>query len=227
MVGERLVIVDAQRRMAAEILPMVLALLEPCGETVTVCIAGESGSGKSGLAVCLSETLIQRDLEVVILAQDDYFRLPPRTNHDSRRTDISQVGPKEVRLDLLDEHIHRLVQNTGQPLLKPLVCFEENQIEQEMLPAGKLDVIIVEGTYTSLLLNVDLRIFIDRSYRTTRTARRLRSRDVSESFTERVLQKEHQLISEHRKLADIIVRQGRKREETCYNSATLMVRNQN
>ncbi|HUU00113.1 MAG TPA: hypothetical protein VM425_01590 [Myxococcota bacterium] len=227
MVGERLVIVGAQRRMAAEIMPRVSALLEPGGKAVAVSVAGESGSGKSGLAVCLAEALVQRDLEVVILAQDDYFNLPPRTNHDKRRADIAWVGPQEVRLDLLDEHIRSLKRCTGLPLVKPLVCFEENQIEHETLPAGRLDVIIAEGTYTSLLSNVNLRIFIDRHYRTTRAARQLRSRDVSERFTERVLEKEHRLISEHRKLADIIVRQGRKREETCYINTALMVRNQN
>ena len=49
-----------------------------------------------------------------------------------------------------------------------------------------IDAIIVEGTYTSLLKNADLRAFIDRSYQQTKKARSERGRDPDVDFLEKV-----------------------------------------
>ena len=67
--------------------------------------------------------------------------------------------------------------------------------------------LIVEGTYTSILSNVDRRIFIDRNFHQTLKHRQKRNRSSSEldDFTTQVLQKEHHIISKHRVLADIII----------------------
>ena len=66
---------------------------------------------------------------------------------------------------------------------------------------------IVEGTYTSALSNVDTRIFIDRNFHQTLEHRQKRNRNSSEldDFTTQVLQTEHSIISKHRLSADIII----------------------
>ena len=66
---------------------------------------------------------------------------------------------------------------------------------------------IVEGTYTSTLLDVDKRIFIDLNFHQTLEHRQNRNRNSSEldDFTKQVLQKEHTIISKHRAWADIVI----------------------
>ena len=68
-----------------------------------------------------------------------------------------------------------------------------------------MDLVIAEGTYTSLLENVDLRAFIDRNYRQTKKARLTRARDPDVDFLEKVLEIEHQEISRHKARADVVI----------------------
>ena len=66
---------------------------------------------------------------------------------------------------------------------------------------------IAEGTYTTLLENVNTRVFIARNYLDTRAHREKRQRHSSEldEFTARVLRIEHEIISSHRRRADIVI----------------------
>jgi uridine kinase len=205
MIGDRFVISPGQREAALRILDAVVEALRSARPPLVVSISGESGSGKSGVAYCLTEAMEKIRLQSIILAQDDYFRDPPRSNHQKRIEDIYRVGPSEVRLDLMEEHIRALKERPDQPLVKPLVYFDEDRIGSEVLSPGGWQVIIVEGTYASLLEGVDLRVFIDRDYNGTGPDRRRRSRDSDEKFLEKVLAIEHRMISAHRKMADLVI----------------------
>jgi uridine kinase len=146
-------------------------------------------------------------MKAVVLGQDDYFVLPPRSNDARRRSDPEWLGPHvEVRLDLLDRHLRHAV--AGEPsITKPLVDYDMDSIEEEVVDLAGADVVIAEGTYTSLLKHVDKRIFIDRSRLDTLEHRRKRSRgdEVGDPFIEEVLKVEHKIIAGHRQLADIII----------------------
>jgi uridine kinase len=85
------------------------------------------------------------------------------------------------------------------------VIYDDDQITTEEFEVAELDVLIAEGTYTSLLRFADYRVFIDRDYRQTLDARKRRARDAFEPFVVEVLEREHQIISQHRALADAIV----------------------
>lgn len=205
MIGDKLVITDYHRDAAAKILPHVQQALENGGEMLTVSIAGESGSGKSEIANCLAALLESEGWNCLIICQDDYFRLPPKSNYLQRRSDISWVGLGEVRLDLMESHICALKDHSEKPLSKPLVQFNENTTTCEIIEAGARNVLIVEGCYTSLIDGVDIRVFIDRDYRQTHRARKHRARDPNEAFLERVLAIEHREISTHKSRADIVI----------------------
>lgn len=77
-------------------------------------------------------------------------------------------------------------------------------------------VLAAEGTYTSLLNFVDFRIFIDRDYKQTLEARVQRARDKFDAFMVDVLEREHQIISQHKELADVVV--TRKFDRLVFNS---------
>jgi uridine kinase len=125
MIGDRLVITDYHRQGAARVYTVVQQRLKPDAGPLCVSVAGESGSGKSEIAHCLAELLEKDGYSAIILAQDDYFKLPPKSNHEKRQKDISWVGPGEVRLDLLDENIESLKEHPDRPLKKPLVYFQK------------------------------------------------------------------------------------------------------
>lgn len=205
MIGDKMLITEFHRNAAALILPAVLAEMKKTGGSVIVTVAGESGSGKTETAHCLGEMLAEHGKKSVVLCQDDYFRLPPKTNHQHRIEDISWVGPGEVRLDLMASHALALKQHPEHPMIKPLVHFEEDEIITETIEPQRWDAVIVEGCYTSLLLVAGVRGFLDRTFRQTKQARLARARDPALEFLEHVLEIEHNEIRMHKGCADVVV----------------------
>lgn len=167
-------------------------------------VAGESGSGKSELASEIARIFSEGGLKAGLLQQDDYFVFPPKTNHEMRRANLEQVGPYEVKLDFLDSNL-RSFKRGESPIYKPLVYYDEDRITTEEMDVHDLAILIAEGTYTSLLKFVDVRLFIDRDYRQTLAARKKRARDAFEPFLEDVLKREHQIISAHKARADFLI----------------------
>ena len=202
MRGDRLVIEPHHRKAAKEL----AALLEPRVDRrlLVVSIGGESGSGKSEVARALADEFDRRGLSSVVLQQDDYFVYPPRTNDRKRREEIAWVGPNEVRLERLDEDLAAL-RSGADRIRKPLVFYTEDRIGEETLDANGARVAIVEGTYTSLLTNVDVRVFVERTFEETRDARVRRGRESQDGFLESVLRIEHGIIAPHRDRADALI----------------------
>ena len=204
MIGDKLIIEQCHTDRAAEINELVADRFQTQSR-FAVSVAGESGAGKSELAYEIYRLLNEEGIKTGVLQQDDYFVFPPKTNHEMRRRNLEQVGPYEVKLDLLDSNL-RSFKRGESPIYKPLVIFDEDRITTEEMEVGDLAVLIVDGTYTSLLRFVDFRIFIDRDYHQTLAARKLRARDKFEPFVEDVLEREHLIISQHKALADLVVR---------------------
>ncbi len=204
MIGDKLLITDYHRAGAAQALELIRTKLTD-GVTLAITVAGESGSGKSETGHVIAETLSTEGYKCLLLGQDDYFVLPPRSNHERRQEDISWVGLGEVRLDLLDEHLARIKARGGESFSKPLVYFEENRIGEETVEAAVFDIVVAEGTYTSAVNNADIRVFIDRNYRQTKKSRLARGRDPDVAFLEQVLEIEHGIISGHKARADVVI----------------------
>ncbi len=215
MIGDKLLIESYHTERGKEICEYVLSRdIVDSKARVSISIAGESGAGKSELAHEIARLLESRGVKTAIIQQDDYFVFPPKTNHYMRKNNIEQVGLYEVKLDFLDSNLRSFKRNEN-PIYKPLVLFDEDRIITEEVDLSNTSVVVVEGTYTSLLKFVDIRVFIDRDYRVTLETRRKRGRDIIEPFMEEVLKREHDIISKHRKLADIIVPSDYKRIVLC------------
>lgn len=201
MLGDKLIIEPHHTGRAAEICDLLAERIQ--GKYV-ITVAGESGAGKSELAYEIYRQWDKRGFQAEVLQQDDYFVFPPRTNHEMRRHNLEQVGPYEVKLDFLDSNL-RSFKRGESPIFKPLVIYDEDRITWEEVNVADLEVLIAEGTYTSLLQFVDFRVFIDRDYRQTLEARMRRARDKFEPFVVDVLEREHQIIAQHKARADAIV----------------------
>lgn len=201
MRGDKLVIEPHHTHRAQDICQILTNRLEP---RAVITVAGESGSGKSELASEISRLLTDSGRPTGILQQDDYFVFPPKTNHEMRRNNLEQVGPYEVKLDFMDSNL-RSFKRGESPLYKPLVDYDADTIGTEEMAVAEFEAMVAEGTYTSLLKFVDIRVFIDRDFRQTEKHRQRRARDAFEPFVEDVLKIEHEIISAHKSLADLVV----------------------
>lgn len=190
MIGDKVQLNEKYIQPAQKIVDWLNGKVKP---GFTVSIAGESGSGKSTLALALQHVLGQNGWKVLVLHMDDYFKLPPASNHRKREEDIHWVGTGEVRLDLLQEHLEAFKSGVAY-IEKPLVFYAENCIRSESVELSDIDVLLIEGTYTATL-SVDLSIFIDRTYLDTFEDRVKRARDPITPFVEQVLEIEHKIIA--------------------------------
>ncbi len=206
MKGDSIIIEAHHEAAAAQIIKAVLPTIRQSKHRYTISVAGQSGSGKTEKATAIARALEASGIKCVIFHQDDYFVHPPKTNDATRRADISWVGTGEVHLDLMNEHLAAFI-NGVKLIEKPLVDYEKNTILSETLETASARVALADGTYTTLLQNVNCRVFIDRDYLVTRAHREKRKRAESEldPFIDRVLEIEQRIISAHRQYADILV----------------------
>lgn len=167
-------------------------------------VAGESGSGKSTTAARLADALIAAGLPTVLINQDNYFVRPPRTNHEARVADLSTVGPHEVQLALIEEHIAAFRQGVPS-VVAPLVNYPENRFDTQTLSFHGSRVLIVEGTYVLQLTALDVRIFLEATHRDTHERRMARNRDIHEPIIDTILEIEHAVISAQAAQADVLV----------------------
>ena len=207
MKGDKLVLQDYHRRAATEIVSHLIQDITKKKTRYIITVAGESGSGKSETGKAIADELDKSGITSVLLGQDDYFVLPPKSNDAKRREDPEWLGPHvEVKLDVLEQNLVSAIQGEKE-IIKPLVDYDSNTIEDEIIHLDGIKVLIAEGTYTSLLKHVDTRIFISRNWLDTLEHRQKRKRgnEVGDPFIEQVLSIEHKIIAGHKQLADILI----------------------
>jgi uridine kinase len=204
MRGDILIIGDHHRKAAEGVLKLILPDIIAKQGKFLITVAGESGAGKSEIAYALEGLLDKLRIKSHIIQQDDYFVYPPKTNERMRVIDINRVGPQEVKLDLLNENIHAIISGNFK-IEKPLVIFEEDRITMEMIDLEPYRVVLIDGTYTTLLEHIDCHVFIDRDRNDTREDRLKRNRERQNDYLEDILEIEHNVISRHKEVADIII----------------------
>ncbi len=207
MKGDIILVEENHRKAAGVIAPAIIEKVRAKPARYVVSVAGESGSGKSETAKAIADELSKLGARSVVLGQDDYFVLPPRSNDARRRSDPEWLGPHvEVNLDLMARNLGDAV-GGAKGLVKPLVDYDNDRVGEERIDLEGVNVVIAEGTYTSLLRHVDTRIFIARSRRDTLEHRLKRNRggEARDPFIEQVLEREHMIIAGHRFLADFVI----------------------
>jgi uridine kinase len=204
MQGDIILVGEEHRRAADIIISHMIDDIRSTKRRYTMTVAGESGSGKSETGQALADALDERGIRAVVLQQDDYYVLPPRFNDAARRANFAWVGTTEVKLDVLDGHLEA-AQSGSASITKPLVIYDDNRIEEETISLEGVDVVVAEGVYTSLCDHVDCRVFIDRNRLETLEHRMKRGREEFDPFIEKVLTTEHEIISQHRSRANVII----------------------
>jgi uridine kinase len=202
MIGDKLVITDYHKQAANQALKFIKERLGTGRFIVSVC--GESGSGKSETAEVLCQLVTDVGYTAIVIGQDDYYKKPPKTNSAYRKQHMDWVGSNEVKIDVMNANAVSFREGATE-VTKPLVYFDEDRITEQTLGGGPYEVIIVEGTYASLIEDADVRVFIDRTYHQTKKARLRRAREEADGWILEVLEIEHQIISKEKGRADVVI----------------------
>jgi uridine kinase len=152
----------------------------------------------------LARALVDVGVTSDVLHQDNYFVRPPRANHAFRCLDLSHVGPHEVQLGVLAQHIDDFRAGRDD-VAAPLVDYARDQFVQQRHYFGQLRLLIVEGTYALTLPGLDFRIFLEATHVETQERRRVRNRDLDEPVIDEILTIEHRIIAPQRLAADVII----------------------
>ena len=131
MVGDVIELKEKHLATAKEIITLLKKSLPLDGkQKIAIGIAGESGSGKSVTAFALQKILEQENVKSLVLQMDDYFKLPPKTNHENRLKSLDNVGIQEVDLEKLAQNIKDFKTESSE-IEKPLVYYSENLISSK------------------------------------------------------------------------------------------------
>lgn len=207
MKGDIIVVEEHNLKVARKIVPHLIEKIKQKEGRYTISVAGESGSGKSTTGKAIAVELAKIGIHCVLLGQDDYFVLPPKFNDAKRRENSEWLGPHvEVNMELLDQNLKDAINGVNQ-IVKPLIDYHQNSVEDEIIDLQGIKVVIAEGTYASLLKHVDTRIFMASTRVDTLVYREKRNRgnEVGDPFIEQVLMTEHKIIAGHKQLADFVV----------------------
>ncbi|MGB1620746.1 MAG: hypothetical protein ACPG9M_06490 [Schleiferiaceae bacterium] len=169
-------------------------------------VSGESGCGKTTLAKAIVREYEAQGKKAVLISQDEYFHLPPRQNHNKRVENFEWIGLGEVDWKLLNGVIDQVLDPAVASVEVPEMDWELDTKEWKTMDAEEVDVVVIEGTYVlGEKREGEVGIFFEHTYVDTRENRLARNREVVDDFIQRVLEREHGIISALRKDADLVV----------------------
>jgi uridine kinase len=207
MKGDIVLLQEHHKQAANVIVSQIIDQIKKKETRFVITVAGESGSGKSETGLAIANEIEKYGLKAIVLGQDDYFYLPPKMNSARRREDPDWLGPHvEINFAVFEQNLVDTI-NGKSELEKPLVDYDANTIETQKISLEGVKVVIAEGTYTSLLKHVDIKVFITRNWLKTLADRKKRNRgnEVNDPFTEQILAMEHKIIAGHKQLADFVI----------------------
>ena len=214
MLGDVLLI-NEKHKVAAEAIYEFLKVKRDAkkrGFRFIVAISGESGAGKSELSHSLALLLKKEGQRVKILHTDNYYKIPPNTRTEWRKTNgVNKVGFKEYDWKLLKRNIREFKE--GREALMPCVDIVSKQIDKLITDFSDIDILVVDGLYAIKIKDIDLRVYIDLTYHDTKTRRGGRGKEVNDDFRFEVLEMEHQSMLTLKPKADLIINKNYEVEE--------------
>ncbi len=201
--GDILVIKDEHKKAAQEITDLILK--KHTGEKVSIALGAESGAGKSEIAHMVAKNLFESEkkLKSFIIHTDDFFALPHKERNELRKkTNLDSVGPSEIDFEELN-YVLKKFESNGQ-ILVPILEFITSSAYKLLVDFQNVNVLVCEGLYAPVM-DVTYKMFIDLTYHDTKGFRVERGKEVVNEFRMKVLEKEHQAVSELRKQADYLI----------------------
>ena len=186
-------------------------------QTITVGIAGGTGSGKTSVTKSILEELKKTGINSILLEQDSYYKRNDHLTYEER-VSLNYDHPDSIDFDLLKEHI--LTLKEGKSIEKPIYDFQVHNRKNETEHIEAANLIIVEGILILAIPKIrelfDARIFVDTDD-DVRIIRRIK-RDMSErgrsldsiiaQYLGAVKPMYHEFIEPTKRYADLIIPEG-------------------
>ena len=131
-------------------------------QTITVGIAGGTGSGKTSVTKSILEELKKTGINSILLEQDSYYKKNDHLTYEER-VSLNYDHPDSIDFDLLKEHI--LTLKEGKSIEKPIYDFQVHNRKNETEHIEAANLIIVEGILILAIPKIrelfDARILVD------------------------------------------------------------------
>lgn len=201
MVGDKPLIGPSHTLRASRLFPEIRGL----GPKLVVAVCGPSGSGKSEIASLLGTAFIREGRAAYVLSCDNYPWRPPRSN-DAHRVALHEAQGDQGLVDYLGTNneidfprIAKLVSDfkAGAPELLLRIMDTTTHFvfdDRRALDTSKLDVLVLEGTWSGTIQGTDVKIFLETNFQETLEHRRKRARDPITPFGEKVLSIEQEKL---------------------------------
>ncbi|MEA1959454.1 MAG: glycosyltransferase [Chloroflexota bacterium] len=208
------------KKAAEELLPYIVEEIKKARyrkERVIAALGGESGVGKTEIAEYLRYLLRRQNFWGTTIAGDVFFKLTPAENHKKRlkaygENKLSQcLGPSEINLEQLDLILDRAIKKETREVFIPSDCrrLESKKYENVPVDLTTTEIVFVDLTYSMLLKNASLKIFLESDYqsRINEIKERNFNRDPGQDFQFilKVLEIEHRIIQKSKSEANFIV----------------------
>lgn len=202
MLEDVLLIQDKHREAAAVI---VEEILKNKKDKFIVAISGESGSGKSELTHVVAKDLRKHGIFAKPVHIDNFYNTLPleRTKWRVDNGIENVVGLGEYRWD----EINRVFDDFKNDRISSMPCVDlvTEQIDELTTDFKGIDMLIIDGLYAINTEGVDLRIYIELTYRETKKAQKDRGKEPQNEYRMRVLEQEHQQVLSIKPKADFFV----------------------
>ncbi|MBN2697433.1 MAG: hypothetical protein JXR52_01300 [Bacteroidales bacterium] len=206
MLGDILLINDMHKEAAENINEYVMKDLEKKEERYRyiVGISGESGSGKSELAHALGKRLKQEHIRVKVIHTDNYYKIQPLLREEWRRNKgFDRIGIDEYDWVKIRKTIRDFKEE--QECMIPCIDLIPEQVDKLLTDFSKIDLLIMDGLYAINAPDIDLRIFIDLTYKETKINQIIRMKEALTDFRMSILEREHRAVSSLKPVADLII----------------------
>ncbi len=216
MLGDKRIIKESHVLRSKNIVKEILPQLK--GKNV-IAFGGPSGTGKSEVASVVGTMLKAAGKGVYVLSCDNYPHRPP-TQNDANRMEIHKNGGVEALRNYLGtpneidfERLGNIMASfkKGEPTLTLRIMNTtpgSHRVENDALKVdfSKIDVMVLEGTWSHLVAGSDIRVFLLPPPEGTKAHRAERARDPINVFCEEVvLPIEGKKLDEISKRAHLVV----------------------
>jgi len=218
--GDPPMITPVHEKAAKALEPLIVSEARAAGlkhKRVVVALGGESGAGKTEIAEYLRYLLRRQKLQAATISGDAFFKLSPSENHQARLRAFADhrletyLGPQEVRLETLNRILGHAIDRDIEEVIVPSDCRTLGSRRYENVPVdlSHVDVVIVDLTYSPLLTNATMRVFLESDYH--RRIKELKARNLARDpdqdfrFILKVLEIEHEIITKMKVKADFII----------------------
>jgi uridine kinase len=209
MLGDVLLINELHKAAAQSLLELIIndrdkKLEKDPNYKYIIAISGESGAGKSELSHSVALLLKGLNIRVKVIHADNYYGVPPLLRKEWRIAQgLNAIGPNEYDWDLLNKNIREFKED----MISRIPCIDiiPEQVDELITDFQKINLLIVDGLYAIKANEIDLKIFIELTYKETKMMQLMRGKEEVDEYRAKILQREHMGVLSLRPLAEIII----------------------